>query len=641
MAGRGGKGGSKPVKQVSGGKKGRKVTIDASTLDDLRGQVDALGKSQAVIQYELDGTVCAVNDNYLTLFGYARADVLGHNHVLFLEPAYRDCADYRKFWARLQQGEFDGGRYQRVGKGGKEIWIRATYNPILDSTGKPFKIVQYASDIFPQKVREWDLEGQLAAIGKSQAVMEFDMDGTVRTANDNFLRLIGYTLDQIKGQQHSMFVDSQHREKPEYRAFWDKLQRGEYDAGQYRRVGKDGAELWIQATYNPIVDAKGRPFKIVEYATDITAQVTLSLQLRKAVEQTQAAVKSALEGDLTMRIPLQGKSGLLEALCRGVNELLGTMTGLIAEVNAVIERGRAHDLTACINLNGKKGSFQTLSSGINVLIEQMMTLVQQISASAGKVMHGTQEIANGNLDLSKRTEAQAATLEETASSMEQMTSTVRQTAENASHASRLAMDARHRAEKGGVVVNAAVASMAGINVASKKIADIIGVIDEIAFQTNLLSLNAAVEAARAGEQGRGFAVVATEVRSLAGRSATAAKEIKTLIQDSVTKVNEGSRLVDQSGKVLEEIVVATKQVTDTVAEIAAASREQSAGIEQVNKAIMQMDSTTQQNAALVEQAAAASQSIVEQTRALNATISVYKVAGQRVTEHEDVKASAA
>jgi methyl-accepting chemotaxis protein len=209
--------------------------------------------------------------------------------------------------------------------------------------------------------------------------------------------------------------------------------------------------------------------------------------------------------------------------------------------------------------------------------------------------------------------------------MEEMTSTVKQTADNAGQANQLALAARQQAEKGGAVVSTAVTAMGAINVASKKIADIIGVIDEIAFQTNLLALNAAVEAARAGEQGRGFAVVATEVRSLAGRSATAAKEIKALIQDSVAKVDEGSRLVDESGRTLVEIVSAVKKVTDIVAEIAAASREQSSGIEQVNKAVMQMDTTTQQNAALVEEASAASQAIVEQVITLNALVSHYQV----------------
>jgi methyl-accepting chemotaxis protein len=295
------------------------------------------------------------------------------------------------------------------------------------------------------------------------------------------------------------------------------------------------------------------------------------------------------------------------------------------EVAGIVVAAQAGDLTKRIQTDGKQGFFQKLAVGINGLVDNMMDVIKQIKAAASEVQTGAEEISRGNINLSQRTEEQASSLEETASSMEQMTSTVKQTADNAGQANQLAMAARQQAEKGGAVVGSAVQAMGAINGASKKIADIIGVIDEIAFQTNLLALNAAVEAARAGEQGRGFAVVATEVRNLAGRSATAAKEIKALIQDSVSKVDEGSKLVDESGRTLEEIVNAVKKVTDIVAEISAASREQSSGIEQVNKAVMQMDETTQQNAALVEQAAAASQAIVEQAQALNEIISGYQV----------------
>jgi methyl-accepting chemotaxis protein len=278
-------------------------------------------------------------------------------------------------------------------------------------------------------------------------------------------------------------------------------------------------------------------------------------------------------------------------------------------------------------MEGKEGDLESLCRGVNTLLESTAEMVRRVKVAAGGVQQGAEEISRGNANLSQRTEEQASSLEETASSMEQMTSTVKQTADNAGQANQLAMAARQQAEKGGNVVGAAVKAMSGINEASKKIADIIGVIDEIAFQTNLLALNAAVEAARAGEQGRGFAVVATEVRNLAGRSATAAKEIKALIHDSVARVDEGSKLVDESGRTLEEIVNAVKKVTDIVAEIAAASREQSGGIEQVNKAIVQMDTTTQQNAALVEQAAAASQAIVEQAQELSGLVAGYNVGG--------------
>jgi methyl-accepting chemotaxis protein len=410
------------------------------------------------------------------------------------------------------------------------------------------------------------------------------MDGTVRKANDNFAHVMGYIPSEVVGKAHSMFTDPLFAASAEYRASWAKLNRGESETGTFKRIAKGGREVWIHASYNPIADASGKPFKVVEYATDVTAAMQAQRELQNAVQQTQDAVRFAIDGDLTHRIAMEGKSGDLELLCRGVNSLLDS-TG---------------------------------------------DLVKRVKAAVAQVHSGAEEISKGNTNLSQRTEEQASSLEETASSMEEMTSTVKQTADNAGQANQLALAARQQAEKGGQVVSNAVTAMNGINAQSKKIADIIGVIDEIAFQTNLLALNAAVEAARAGEQGRGFAVVATEVRNLAGRSATAAKEIKALIQDSVGKVEEGSKLVDESGRTLEEIVGAVKKVTDIVAEIAAASREQSAGIEQVNRAVMQMDESTQQNAALVEEAAAASQAIVEQAQALNVMIAHFNVGSSEV-----------
>jgi methyl-accepting chemotaxis protein len=569
-------GGARFFGSVMSGGKGANVN---TALDELRGQIAAINKSQAVIEFALDGTILTANENFLHALGYTLSEIQGKHHRLFVDPAYRESADYRAFWAKLARGEYDAAVYKRIGKGGREVWIQASYNPIMNSAGKPYKVVKYATDITEQKMRLADYEGQIAAIDKAQAVIEFDLDGTIRTANANFLSVLGYTLEEVKGRHHSLFVAQADRDSAEYRAFWAKLGRGEYDAAQYLRMGKGGREVWIQASYNPIFDPDGKPFKVVKYATDVTQQVIMSQQLQAAVQETQQVVKSATEGDLLARITTQGKTGEIEALCQGINSLL----------------------------------------------ESTMTLIKSVKTATAEVQSGAEEISRGNTDLSQRTEEQASSLEETASSMEEMTSSVKQTADNAGQANQLATAARQQAEKGGAVVGSAVTAMRQINTSSKKIADIIGVIDEIAFQTNLLALNAAVEAARAGEQGRGFAVVASEVRNLAGRSATAAKEIKGLIQDSVAKVEEGSKLVDESGKALDDIVTSVKRVTDIVSEIAAASQEQSSGIEQVGKAVMQMDEATQQNAALVEQAAAASQSIVSQATALNDLIAQYDV----------------
>jgi methyl-accepting chemotaxis protein len=297
------------------------------------------------------------------------------------------------------------------------------------------------------------------------------------------------------------------------------------------------------------------------------------------------------------------------------------------EMQGVIGAVTNDDLTRRINLGDKTGFFATLGEGVNRLADNLAEIVARVKGSAREISLGAEEITVGNTNLSTRTEEQASSLEETASSMEEMTTTVKQNADNAAQANQLALAARDQAEQGVAVVDKAVSAMSGIDESAQKIADIIGVIDEIAFQTNLLALNAAVEAARAGEQGRGFAVVASEVRNLAGRSATAAKEIKSLIQDSVSKVGDGAQLVTRSGETLTEIVTAVKKVSDIVAEIAAASREQSAGIEQVNRAVMQMDQITQQNAALVEETIAASQVMSGQVRDLNDTLGRFRLAG--------------
>lgn len=548
---------------------------------ELEEQVKALHRVQAVIEFHLDGTIVHANDNFLQTLGYTLEEIQGRHHAMFVDAEYAKSREYQDFWANLGRGEFNAGQYRRIGKGGREIWIQASYNPVFDSDGRPYKVVKFATDITAQKFQAADFAGQLAAINKSQAVIEFDLEGRILAANENFLAAMGYALEEVRGQHHSMFAEPEHCQSAEYQAFWAKLGRGEYDAGQYRRLGKGGREVWIQASYNPIYDMNGRPFKVVKYATDITAQVRDTLALQQAVAQTREVVAAAQAGDLTGHIATQDKTGPIAELCEGINALVEAMAGIIA----------------------------------------------QIKLAADTIAVGASEIAEGNSDLSVRTEQQAASLEETAVSMKGLTATVRRTADNARQANQLAGGAVEVAAQGGQVVHDVVSTMSLINDSSRRIVDIIGVIDGIAFQTNILALNAAVEAARAGEHGRGFAVVASEIRSLSQRSAEAAKEIKQLIGDSVEKVGAGTRQVESAGRTMDEIVVSVKRVSDLMADISAAAQQQSEGIEQINQVVEHIDESTQQNAALVEEASAAARSMEEQSTQLLQTVAAFRVVG--------------
>ncbi len=373
----------------------------------------------------------------------------------------------------------------------------------------------------------------------------------------------------------------------------------------------------LKVIANPVIDDEGHRLGTAVEWTDRTAEV--------AVEQEiDGIVVSAQSGDLSKRVDMAGKTGFFGDLAAGINSFIEVVDSVFADIAKAMSYMARGDLTKPI-VTSYQGTFDTVKQDVNETMENLEKIVSELRESGDVITTASDEIATGNTNLSARTEQQASALEETASSMEELTSTVKNNADNAQQANQLASNARQLAEKGGSVVSQAVQAMDAINTSSNKIAEIIGVIDEIAFQTNLLALNASVEAARAGEQGRGFAVVATEVRNLAGRSATAAKEIKELIQDSVAKVKNGADLVNESGENLDEIVSGVKKVGDIISEIAAASQEQSAGIDQVNMAVTSMDEVTQQNAALAEETSAAAASMSDKAREMDKLMSFFTV----------------
>jgi methyl-accepting chemotaxis protein len=426
-----------------------------------------------------------------------------------------------------------------------------------------------------ERLANLDYAGKWAAIGRGQALIEFTSDGTVLTANENFLRLMGYTLGEIVGKHHSLCVDPAERKTPEYAHFWSELRAGKFQAAEFRRLTKLGTYVTIQGSYNPILDEKGNVIKIVKICMDVTNR-------DRSITEIAAGLSALADGDLERRItePLTIELDPLRVdLNRAADKLQETMTSIAANADAVRE--------------------------------------------------GAGEITRASDDLARRTEQQAASIEETAAALDQITATVRKSAEGAQEARGVVGTAKDDAQRSGTVVHEAVTAMHAIESSAKKIENIIGVIDEIAFQTNLLALNAGVEAARAGDAGRGFAVVATEVRALAQRSADAAKEIKALISESGRQVEAGVRLVGLTGDALTRIVGHVDQISVLTVEIASAAQEQSTALGEVNAAVNQMDKSTQQNAAMVEQSTAASHSLTNEAGELSRLVGQFKTgAGQ-------------
>ncbi len=532
-------------------------------------KLNALSSSMAMIEFKLDGTIVSANDNFLEGMGYQKSELIGQHHAIFMPDDTSRTPEYSRFWEDLRNGQFKAGEILRVRKNGEKIWLQATYTPMKNSAGETVGILKIARDITKDKLKSNEDAGQLAALDRVQAVIEFDTNGTVLHANENFLSLLEYELHEVVGRHHSIFV--RDSDTDEYRRFWKELAEGTYKEAQYPRMTKSGKEVWIQATYNPILDGTGKPCKVVKFATNVTPR-------RKAIEEFQSAVSALREGDLTFSLT-QPMPDDLEAL----------------RVN------------------------------FNSAIEQMAQLVTVIVGGTHEITRETDVLDSAANELSRRTEAQAATLEESAAAITEIAHSVESSSVMVRDASAKVSMARERTNDSRKVVGQTTQAMQDIAVASDKISKITGVIDAISFQTNLLALNAGVEAARAGDAGRGFAVVASEVRALAVKSSGAASDIAELLSNSSNMVKEGVQLVSKSGVVLDEINDLVDDIHRLVEDLTTSSGDQSKTISEISATVNQLDVLTQQNVSMFEETAASISTLRAQAKGLAKESSIFKV----------------
>ncbi|WP_321903276.1 methyl-accepting chemotaxis protein [Paraburkholderia tropica] len=554
-------------------------------LIELSAVTAALNRVQAVIEFDLQGIILHANENFLATVGYTLDEVRGKHHRMFCEPEYARSEPYRLFWERLGRGEFDRGEYRRLGRDGREIWINASYNPVFGEDGRPYKVIKFATDITAIKQQHAEYEGRLRAIDKAQAVIEFDTQGIVLQANQNFLDTLGYRLEEIQGKHHRMFCDELYACSAEYTEFWAKLNRGEFDAGRYKRIGKGGRVVWIQATYNPIFDVNGRLYKVIKFANDVSAQVELEESVKHRAESDQRKVETLLEvvrnaaaGDLTGKVEVAGDDPI-DQLAAGIKSMMSDLSGVIGKV---VESA---------------GTFKDSS--------------QDIAARADTVAGGAQLLG--------------ATVEEMNASIEELTASINSIADNSRGADQLAKDTQQEAERGAKAVGRSIESMELINRSSEDIGQIIKVIGEIASQTNLLAFNAAIEAARAGEHGLGFSVVADEVRKLAERSSQATKEISKLINESVKRVAQGSEISKQAGEAFERILSGVSRTTQAISEISCGADEQLIAAREVAAAIQQVAEETEKSAGACDTIARAAASLRGGAEGLDTTVARFVV----------------
>jgi methyl-accepting chemotaxis protein len=402
------------------------VTETRNAAMDAAGRLEAISRVQAVIEFRVDGTIVTANDNFLNALGYRLDEIVGKHHRLFVEPAFAASAEYADFWRKLAGGEFQRAEYKRIGKGGKEVWIEASYNPIFDQKGRVTKVVKFAIDVTSTKLRASDFEGQLAAINRAQAVIEFNLDGTIVTANDNFLGALGYRLDEIKGQHHRLFVEPAYAQSAEYAQFWADLNAGKFRQAEYKRLGKGGRVVWINASYNPIFDLNGKPYKVVKYATDVTEQKNLLSMVNMSANSLAAAAEELTASSHTMSATAEqtsAQANVVSAASEQVSRNVATVATGTEEMSASIReiasnaaeasKVAVHAVKVAENTNDTVAKLGVSSAEIGKVIKVITSIAQQTNllalnatieaARAGEAGKGFAVVANEVKELAKET----------------------------------------------------------------------------------------------------------------------------------------------------------------------------------------------------------------------------------------------